>query len=412
MVAVKEKLQLGAKASRNSTIALLFLAATKGTVGFYSGSSSLIADAIHTSMDIFTSLAVWIGLRLSLKSSGEQFHYGYYKAENLAALFVSVLILLSGVELVRGALENIKDPVKLEYQELALGAAVFSVITIYALSQYKFKIGKQIDSQALIADATHSYTDVFSSMVVVVAIIGSMLGMPWLDSAGVLVISLIIFKLGITTAKESALTLMDAWLDRDSIELIRYSVEHIPGVNKVDAIRLRRSGLVVFGEVQVESAGECDLKRVEMLSVEIEDTVKDHITNLEHISVDVKPGKISMLRIAIPVVGPDGLQSKLSLHIGKTPYYIFVDMEENKIKGWNIAKNPAADLDRKRGVKTAEYLEEQGVNVVIVKDIGEGPFHKFHDSFIRILGMPDDVEDVETLIGMIPELSVISSPTE
>ncbi|NYT18989.1 MAG: cation transporter, partial [Methanosarcinales archaeon] len=113
-----------------------------------------------------------------------------------------------------------------------------------------------------------------------------------------------------------------------------------------------------------------------------------------------------------PVMGPDGLQSKLSLHIGKTPYYIFVDMEENKVKSWNIVENPAADLDRKRGVKTAEYLEEQGVNVVIVKDIGEGPFHKFHDSFIRILGIPDDVEDVETLIGMMPGLSVISSPTE
>ncbi|MCM1987834.1 cation diffusion facilitator family transporter, partial [Methanococcoides seepicolus] len=137
-MAVKEKLWLGVKASRNSTIALVFLAAIKGIVGFYSGSSSLIADAIHTSMDIFTSLAVWIGLRLSLKSSGEHFPYGYYKAENLVALFVSVIIILSGVELVRGALKTIKDPVELEFQGLALGAAVFSVITIYALSQYKF----------------------------------------------------------------------------------------------------------------------------------------------------------------------------------------------------------------------------------------------------------------------------------
>lgn len=109
-MAVKEKLRLGVNASKNSTIALVFLAAIKGIVGFYSGSSSLLADAIHTSMDIFTSLAVWIGLKLSLKSSGEQFHYGYYKAENLVALFVSVLILLSGVELVRGALKSIKHP--------------------------------------------------------------------------------------------------------------------------------------------------------------------------------------------------------------------------------------------------------------------------------------------------------------
>ncbi|KGK98679.1 cation transporter [Methanococcoides methylutens] len=411
-MAVKEELRLGAKASKNSTIVLVFLAAIKGTVGFYSGSSSLIADAIHTSMDIFTSLAVWVGLKLSLKSSGEHFPYGYYKAENLVALFVSLLIILSGVELVREALSTIRAPSEIEFQELALGAAVFSVITIYALSQYKFKIGRQIGSQALIADATHSYTDVFSSMVVVVAIIGSMFGMPWIDSLGVLVISVVIFKLGISTAKESALTLMDAWLDRESIESIRHSVKQIPGVNKVDDIRLRRSGLVVFGEMQVESAGECDLKRVEMLSVEIEEVVKSEIPNLEHISVDIKPGKISVLKVAIPIIKPEGLQSKLSRHIGKAPYYIIIQLEDNKIIDWEIGENPAADLERKRGVKTAEYLQEHGVNIVIIKDIGEGPFHKFHDSFIKLLDMPDDVEDVETLIGKIPELSAITAPTE
>lgn len=411
-MAVKEELRLGAKASKNSTIALVFLALLKGAAGFYAGSSSLMADAIHTSMDIFTSLAVWIGLKLSLKSSGEHFPYGYYKAENLVALFVSVLIILSGVELVREALLTIQDPSEIEFEGLALGAAVFSVITIYALSQYKFRIGKEIGSQALIADATHSYTDVFSSLVVVVAIIGSMLGMTWLDSLGVLVISVVIFKLGISTAKESALTLMDAWLDRESIERIRESVNHIPGVNRVDDIRLRRSGLVVFGEMQVESAGECDLKRVEVLSAEIEETVKGEIQNLEHLSVDVKPGEMSELRIAIPVSNMEGLHSRISGHIGKTPYYIFIDMEDRKLRKWDIFENPAAGLERKRGVKAAEFLEEKGVNVVIIKDIGEGPFHKFHDNFIRILKIPADVDDVQALVARIQDLNVITSPTE
>jgi len=127
---------------------------------------------------------VWVGFKLSLKSSGEKFPYGYYKAENLVALFVSVVILVSGVELVREALVSIKDPPEIGLQGIALGTAVFSVFAIYAIYKYKARIGRQIDSQALIADAMHSYTDVFSSLVVVVAIAGSMLGMPWLDSIG------------------------------------------------------------------------------------------------------------------------------------------------------------------------------------------------------------------------------------
>jgi cation diffusion facilitator family transporter len=162
---IYENLRIGINASKNSTLALVFLAALKGIVGVYSGSAALIADAVHTSLDIFTSLAVWVGLKLSLKSSGEKFPYGYYKAENLVALFVSVIILVSGVELVREALVSIKDPAEIELQGIALGTAVFSVFAIYAIYRYKAGIGRKIDSQALIADAMHSYTDVFSSLV-------------------------------------------------------------------------------------------------------------------------------------------------------------------------------------------------------------------------------------------------------
>jgi len=409
---VRENLLLGAEASRNSTFVLVFLAALKGIVGFYSGSAALIADAVHTSLDILTSLAVWVGLKLSLKSSGEKFPYGYYKAENLVALLVSILILLSGVELVREALVSIKNPAGVELQGLALGTALFSVLTIYALSRYKARIGKLIDSQALLADAMHSYTDVFSSLVVVVAIAGSMLGMPWLDSVGVLVISLMIFRLGIGIARDSALTLMDAWLDEDLVAGIRQAVENIRGVNRVDDIKLRKSGLVVFGEIEVEIEGEADLKRVEMLSEDIEKAVKKEVKNLEHVVINAKPGKMAVVKVAVPIMTQDGLHSKPTGHFGRAPYYIFFEVEDNKIKSWEIEENVAAALERKKGVKTAEFLKSRNVNVLIVRDIGGGPFHALHDGFIKMLQMPEAVEDFEQLVENISELSVITAPTE
>lgn len=411
---VQEKLQIGANASKNSTLALVFLALLKGIAGFYSGSVALIADAVHTSLDIFTSLAVWAGLKLSLRGSREKFPYGYYKAENLIALFVSVVILISGVELVREAISGIKNPTVIEFQGLALGTAIFSAITIYALFRYKLRIGRQIDSQALMADAMHSFTDIFSSLVVVVAVVGSMVGIPWLDSLGVLVISLMIFRLGFGIAKTAALTLMDAWLDEDSIVGIRQAVGGINGVNTVDDIRLRRSGLVVFGEITVEIEGEADLKRVEMLSGEIESAVKKKVGNLEHLVVNAKPGKMAVVKIAIPVTSGDeaGLQSKPSYHLGKAPYYIFIELEDDTVKNWEILENPAAGLEKKRGVKTAEFLKEHGVNVVVVRDIGGGPFHSLRDDFVKILSMPDGVDNVKGVVGQIADLNVVTSPTE
>lgn len=411
-MAVQENLLLGAKASKNATLTLVFLSILKGIVGFYSGSAALIADAIHTSLDIFTSLAVWIGLKLSMRGSEEKFPYGYYKADNLVSLFVSIIILFSGVELVREALLNITSPVEIKLQGIALGTAVFSVVAMYALSQYKFKVGKQIDSQALIADALHSYTDVFSSLIVAITIIGSLLGVLWLDSAGVLVISFMIFKLGIGMARDSILTLMDAWLDKDSITRIRQNVGSIQGVKTVDDIRLRKSGLVVFGEIEIEIEGDSSLKRVEMLSEEIEKTVKNEVNNLEHLVINVKPEKVSVMKLAVPVLMQEGLHSKISRHFSKAPHFIFIEFENNNLKSWNVRENPAADLEKKKGLKTAEFLKDQGVNVLIVDEIGEAPFHILRDNFVKLLQMPEEVEDVEKVVEKVSELNTLTAPTE
>jgi len=409
---VRENLVLGANASKNSTLTLVFLAALKGVVGFYSGSSVLIADAVHTSLDIFASFAVWVGLKLSLKDSAEKFPYGYYKADNLVSLFVSIIILFSGVELVREALLNITNPVGMKLQGIALGTAVFSVITMYGLSKYKARVGRLIDSQALIADAIHSYTDVFSSLIVVITIVGSMLGIKWLDSVGVLVISLMIFKLGTGIARDSVLTLMDAWLDKDSITRIRQNVGSIQGVKTVGEIRLRKSGLVVFGEIEIEIEGDTNLKRVDMLSEEIEKIVKNEVKNLEHLVVNAKPGKMSVMKIAVPVLMQEGLHSKVSGHFGRAPYFIFIELEDGKIKSWDISENPASDLEKKRGMKTTEFLKNRGVNVLIVGEIGEGPFHMLRDSFVKMLQMPEVVEDVEKVVEKVSELSTLTAPTE
>jgi cation diffusion facilitator family transporter len=244
----QDNLKLGVKTSRNATLALVFLAFLKGTVGFYSGSTVLFADAVHTSLDIFATLAVWVGLKISLRSSGKNFPYGYYKAENIVALFVSLLILLSGVELLREGFTGVKVTSELEFQVLTLATAAFSVLALYTLSIYKRNVGTRINSQALIADAAHSYVDVFSSMVVVVSVIGSMFGISGLDSLGVIVISLLIFKMGIENAKDAVLILMDAWLDEEASERIKKNICEFPGVISLEDLKLRKSGFLWSSE--------------------------------------------------------------------------------------------------------------------------------------------------------------------
>lgn len=409
---VQDNLKLGIKASRNAALALAFLAFLKGAVGIHSGSTALLADAIHTSLDIFASLAVWIGLKISLKSSGERFPYGYYKAENIVALFVSLLILLSGVELLKEGFAGVKPPPEIEFQVLALATAVFSVLAIYALFIYKRNVGTRINSQALIADAMHSYTDVFSSMIVVVAVLGSMLGIPELDSLGVIVISLLIFKMGIESARDAMLTLMDAWLDEEASERIKKNILNIPGLIELEDLKLRKSGLVVFGEATVEVEGETNLKRVELLSEEIKMAVKKEVENLEHIVVNVKPVQRKNFRLALPVFDSDGFQAKLSEHLGKAPYFFFVDLEEGRIGNWEVLENLFSNSETKRGMKVVDLIIREKANVLVVKTVGEGPYHMLRDNFIKVLRIPDGVNTVREVLDRLQDLEEITAPME
>lgn len=409
---VQDNLKLGIKASRNAALALAFLAFLKGAVGIHSGSTALLADAIHTSLDIFASLAVWIGLKISLKSSGERFPYGYYKAENIVALFVSLLILLSGVELLKEGFAGVKPPPDIEFQVLALATAVFSVLAIYALFIYKRNVGTRINSQALIADAMHSYTDVFSSMIVVVAVLGSMLGIPELDSLGVIVISLLIFKMGIESARDAMLTLMDAWLDEEASERIKKNILNIPGLIELEDLKLRKSGLVVFGEATVEVEGETNLKRVELLSEEIKMAVKKEVENLEHIVVNVKPVQRKNFRLALPVFDSDGFQAKLSEHLGKAPYFFFVDLEEGRIGNWEVLENLFSNSETKRGMKVVDLIIREKANVLVVKTVGEGPYHMLRDNFIKVLRIPDGVNTVREVLDRLQDLEEITAPME
>jgi cation diffusion facilitator family transporter len=408
----QDNLKLGVKTSRNATLALALLAFLKGIVGIYSGSTVLLADAVHTGLDIFATVAVWIGLKISLKSNVKHFPYGYYKAENIVALFVSLLILLSGVELLKEGFSGIKTSQELEFKGLALVTSVFSVLAIYALFIYKRNVGKRINSQSLIADAMHSYVDVFSSIIVVVAVLGSMLGVSELDSLGVIVISLLIFKMGFESARDAVLTLMDAWLDEEASERIKKNIREIPGLIELEDLKLRKSGLVVFGEATVEVEGETDLKRVELLSEYIKTAVKKEVENLEHIVVHAKSVHRKNLRLAIPILDKNELQAKPSEHLGKAPYFLFAEIEEGRAGNWKILDNLSSNSEKKRGVKAVELIIREKANFLVVRTVGEGPFYMLRDNFIKILRTPEEAATAGDILDKIRDLEEITTPME
>jgi len=204
----------GERAAWLSTLILLVLSVSKGTVALFSGSIALLADSIHSFADIFSSAAVWVGMRLIQRKPSERFPYGYYRAETFALLIVSITIVVSGILILNEAVVKLSEPSGVLFPSLVLIAAATSGAVSFFLGRYKKKVGSAIGSQSLIGEGQHSMVDVYTSLLVFAGVFFSSLGYPIAEILAGLAIGAYIIKVGAWFGKDAILSLMDVSLSR------------------------------------------------------------------------------------------------------------------------------------------------------------------------------------------------------
>jgi len=204
----------------------IILAGLKWGGGIYANSKALVADAVHSASDVVGSLAVYIGLKAAKAPPDEDHSYGHGKAESIAAIIVAVLLMLVGVEIGRSSFEAFFHPIG-PPKSVAIVAVVVSIIVKEGMFRYKYKLGKQLNSDALIVNAYEHRSDFYSSIAALIgisaAVLSGIFGIGWLEYAdpvtGLLVAFLVIrmvWKLG----KESIHNTLDHLLhDEDTEEL-------------------------------------------------------------------------------------------------------------------------------------------------------------------------------------------------
>ena len=236
----------------------LALAVLKGVIGFLANSKALLADAAHSASDVAGSFAVLIGLRAAKLPPDDDHPYGHGKAESIASIIVSVLLLFVGVEIGISALKTLWGGVDAPPKSYALIVIVISLVAKEAMFQYKYRLGKKLASQALIANAWEHRSDVYSSLAalagVLGAILGKYLGMPYfyyLDPAAGLFVSLLVLKMGYDLVMEAIHNTMDHVLHQeDAAELIT-AVQRVKGVIAVDDLRAREHGHYVIVDLKI-----------------------------------------------------------------------------------------------------------------------------------------------------------------
>src|SRR6266849_5401080 len=154
----------GLRAVQISTAGMFLVAAIQFAIAWIGGSAGLFADALHNFGDVFTTIALWIAFVISNRAANQRYTYGYYRSEDLAGIFIVLVIIASATG---SAVESIQKLISGNIPThiyLSMAAALIGVVGNELLAQYKISVGKRINSIALTADGQHSRIDGLTSL--------------------------------------------------------------------------------------------------------------------------------------------------------------------------------------------------------------------------------------------------------
>jgi len=270
----------GVRAVKLSLVGLGATAVLQLAVVLVSGSVALLADTIHNASDALTAVPLWIAFVLGRRAASRRYTYGYGRVEDLAGLFIVVMIALSalvaGYEAVRRFVEP--QPVTNLGWVLAAGLVGFAGNELVAV--YRIRVGRQIGSAALVADGVHARTDGFTSLAVVFGVVGIWLGFPLADPVVALVISLAIFVLLWGTARDIGRRLLDG-VDPGLVHTAEDTIAAVPGITEVNDLRMRWIGHRLDLEATVATDPAMLVGRFHELEHDLADTLRQRLPSLQ-----------------------------------------------------------------------------------------------------------------------------------
>lgn len=279
-------------------LANVLLLVFKFVAGILGHSSAMIADAVHSLSDFATDVVVLVFVRISNRPQDDCHDYGHGKYETLATtvigialLAVAVGILYSGISKILLWIEGDDLP---SPGYLALWAALVSIIVKELVYQYTWRVGRRLDSQAVIANAWHHRSDALSSIGTAIGIGGAiLLGHRWtvLDPVASVVVGLFILKIAFDLLKQGVDELMEHSLPPDVERDILDLIISYPDVVEPHHLRTRRIGSYYAIEVHIRMDGNLTLTQSHTRATDIENSIKNRFGAQTHVSIHVEPTK-------------------------------------------------------------------------------------------------------------------------
>jgi cation diffusion facilitator family transporter len=271
-----------------SLIALGITAVAQLAVVLVSGSVALLADTIHNFSDALTAIPLWIAFAIGSRAATRRYTFGYRRAEDLAGLFVLLMIAASAVLAAYESISRLVNPQPMTNIPIVMAAGLIGFAGNELVALYRIRVGRSIGSAALVADGYHARTDGLTSLAVVAGALGVAAGYPLADPlVGLLITAVILVVLRQATGQMLG-RLMDA-VEPQLVEQVETIAASVPEVQSVDRLRLRWLGHTLEASMSITVDCAMTVTEGHRVSEEVRHRLLHEVRRLDTAVIHVNP---------------------------------------------------------------------------------------------------------------------------
>ncbi|MFL6560950.1 MAG: cation diffusion facilitator family transporter [Bacillus sp. (in: firmicutes)] len=280
-------LRRGERGAIISIIAYIILSSLKLSVGYIANSEALKADGLNNFTDIIASIAVLIGLKLSQRPADDDHPYGHWKAETVASMVASFIMMVVGIQVTYEAITSIFNGKNESPDLVSAWTGLFCALVMYFVYRYNKKLASEINSQSVMAAAKDNLSDAWVSVGTFIGIVGAQFNLPWLDPIAAIIVGLLICKTGWEIFRDASHHLTDGF-DEKQIETYKETIIDCYGVKGVKDIKARNYGNNVVVDIVILVNSDLDIRGAHDIATKVEnELIKEH--NVYDVHVHVEP---------------------------------------------------------------------------------------------------------------------------
>lgn len=271
------------KAARMSLISNTSLIIMKLIVGIFTGSVSIISEAIHSTMDLLAAVIAFFSVKISDKPADDNHPYGHGKIENISGVIESLLIFAASIWIIIEAFKKIINPGEIESVGIGFIVMFISAAVNFVVSKKLYKVAKEVDSIALEADALHLKADVYTSLGVGIGLFLIWItNLNFLDPVVAILVAIFILKEAFELLKSAFNPLLDIKLSNEEIDMIENTLSKYSSVfcNFHD-LKTRKSGHMRYIDLHLVFPENMSIKEAHDICDKIEDDIAEVLNNTE-----------------------------------------------------------------------------------------------------------------------------------